>query len=382
MNIRVEELQGTFLVIKDYLGENEAISDLDKGLVDYMGLKEQLLLTYCINVVFYLYMKAMGKVVENHPLMKQLLQVRYLMERMVPLDKQYKEDLEDLVQRAVGREEGEEEEEEESGDGKGSNDQDAQEGDEEDEENDEEEDKEDVQSCDGEVQGEDENETEERRREEEGEFEQMTLTKRRRLAKKAKKGAAARLNNFEDIGDIEKLEAPRPSRPLGKASKEKSDYDDHGDGDAGASDEFMRMLMDAADEAPGGKGKRRPAPSGAMDLEDEPNIMEEFIDKKKAFLAHKAGKYVPEPRYGGREAEEVEAGSGKRAASYEIMKNKGLTPHRKKANRNPRVKKKQMYEKSVKARKGQVREVITGKAGSYGGETTGIKNITRSRKIY
>ena len=49
---------------------------------------------------------------------------------------------------------------------------------------------------------------------------------------------------------------------------------------------------------------------------------------------------------------------GKRAATWEIMKNKGLTPHRKKANRNPRVKKKEQYDKKVKARKGQVRDVL------------------------
>ena len=67
---------------------------------------------------------------------------------------------------------------------------------------------------------------------------------------------------------------------------------------------------------------------------------------------------------------------------YEIMKNRGLTPHRKKENRNPRVKKRHQYEKAIVRRKGQVREVIAGAAGSYGGELTGIKaNIARSRKI-
>ena len=72
----------------------------------------------------------------------------------------------------------------------------------------------------------------------------------------------------------------------------------------------------------------------------------------------------------------------KRAATYEILKNKGLTPHRKKENRNPRVKKRDKYEKALIAKKGQVREVITGEGGKYGGELTGIKaNNARSRKI-
>ena len=45
-------------------------------VVDYLEVKQQLLLTYCINVVFYLYMKAQGKSVANHPVMKQLLKLR------------------------------------------------------------------------------------------------------------------------------------------------------------------------------------------------------------------------------------------------------------------------------------------------------------------
>ncbi|RLN96613.1 hypothetical protein BBJ28_00013118 [Nothophytophthora sp. Chile5] len=73
---------------------------------------------------------------------------------------------------------------------------------------------------------------------------------------------------------------------------------------------------------------------------------------------------------------------GKRGASYQIMKNKGLKAHKSKLNRNPRVKKRMQYRKAVIRRKGQVRDVRVGEAGKYGGETTGIKsNLTRSRKI-
>ncbi|KAL4111363.1 hypothetical protein PRIC1_003043 [Phytophthora ramorum] len=73
---------------------------------------------------------------------------------------------------------------------------------------------------------------------------------------------------------------------------------------------------------------------------------------------------------------------GKRGASYQIMKNKGLKAHKSKLNRNPRVKKRLQYRKAVIRRKGQVRDVRVGEAGKYGGETTGIKsNLSRSRKI-
>ncbi|CAI5726429.1 unnamed protein product [Peronospora farinosa] len=82
------------------------------------------------------------------------------------------------------------------------------------------------------------------------------------------------------------------------------------------------------------------------------------------------------------EKSDEEGEAGKRGASYQIMKNKGLKAHKSKLNRNPRVKKRLQYRKAIIRRKGQVRDVRVGEAGKYGGETTGIKsNLTRSRKI-
>jgi U3 small nucleolar RNA-associated protein 3 len=70
----------------------------------------------------------------------------------------------------------------------------------------------------------------------------------------------------------------------------------------------------------------------------------------------------------------------KRAVSDEIMKNRGLVPHRKKSNRNARVKKREQYGKAVIKRKGAVQEVKSS-GGAYMGEATGIKSsVSRSRK--
>ena len=108
--------------------------------------------------------------------------------------------------------------------------------------------------------------------------------------------------------------------------------------------------------------------------------MEKFASVKQGFIAKKAMHYRPAPRFGGVE-QFVDEGE-KRGISYEMLKNKGLAPHRKKINRNPRVKKKIAYQKALVARKGQVREVITGMGDNYGGEATGIKsNISKSRRI-
>jgi U3 small nucleolar RNA-associated protein 3 len=143
---------------------------------------------------------------------------------------------------------------------------------------------------------------------------------------------------------------------------------------------------------PSSKRVRRRAPDESMDTGvdnsgdaaeedgDGAELYEAFVGAKQRYMAKKKLHYTPAPRYGGVE-QTVEDGA-KRGASYEIMKNKGLTPHRKKANRNPRVKKRQMYAKAVIARKGQVREVVAPASASYGGETTGIKaNLSKGRKI-
>ncbi|KAG6452800.1 hypothetical protein O3G_MSEX007790 [Manduca sexta] len=71
----------------------------------------------------------------------------------------------------------------------------------------------------------------------------------------------------------------------------------------------------------------------------------------------------------------------KREITYQIAKNKGLTPHRKKEQRNPRVKHKLKYRKAKIRRKGAIREPRT-EISRYGGESSGIKaNVKKSIKI-
>ncbi|XP_011166612.2 something about silencing protein 10 [Solenopsis invicta] len=62
----------------------------------------------------------------------------------------------------------------------------------------------------------------------------------------------------------------------------------------------------------------------------------------------------------------------KRAITYQIAKNRGLTPYRKKELRNPRVKHRNKYRKAKIRRKGAVREVRT-ELTRYSGEISGIK---------
>ncbi|KAK3997320.1 Sas10 C-terminal domain-containing protein [Cladorrhinum sp. PSN332] len=82
------------------------------------------------------------------------------------------------------------------------------------------------------------------------------------------------------------------------------------------------------------------------------------------------------------EAEEL-GPDGKRQITYQIQKNKGLTPHRKKAVRNPRVKKRIMFEDKKKKLR-SVKAVYKGGEGKggYQGELSGIKTgLVKSTKL-
>lgn len=103
-------------------------------------------------------------------------------------------------------------------------------------------------------------------------------------------------------------------------------------------------------------------------------------DDKKA----RADAYAAAAREGGKVDFQEEIGpDGKRAITYQIAKNKGLTPSRKKDDRNPRVKKRKKFD-DKKKKLSSIRQVYKGGEGrgGYGGELTGIKkNLVKSVKL-
>ena len=132
----------------------------------------------------------------------------------------------------------------------------------------------------------------------------------------------------------------------------------------------------AAAEA-GAEGRRRGSRA-------EPQRGEEDDFYRGAREASQAKKKAKKSKYAAPESHppvaEAEA-AGKRNISYEIEKNRGLTPHRSKALKNPRKKHRIKYGQAVVRRKGQVQEVRAQKE-TYGGEATGVRGkLTRSRKL-
>lgn len=74
---------------------------------------------------------------------------------------------------------------------------------------------------------------------------------------------------------------------------------------------------------------------------------------------------------------------GPRSVSRAILKNRGLTPHRSKSVRNPRVKKRQRYEKAKKRVSSQKAVYKGGIAatGRYDGEKTGITKVIKGVRL-
>lgn len=75
---------------------------------------------------------------------------------------------------------------------------------------------------------------------------------------------------------------------------------------------------------------------------------------------------------------------GPRSLTRAILTNKGLTPHRSKSVRNPRVKKRQKYEKAkrkLSSQKAVYKGGLASSAGRYEGEKSGISKVVKSIKL-
>ncbi|NWI38698.1 SAS10 protein, partial [Picathartes gymnocephalus] len=126
------------------------------------------------------------------------------------------------------------------------------------------------------------------------------------------------------------------------------------------------------------------AAAAAASSSDESELDEEaalkyyrMMEEKLALKRKRAGDDVLEEAA----VSEGEDPSKKRGVTYQMIKNKGLTPKRRKIDRNPRVKHREKFRRAKIRRKGQVREVRR-ELHRYAGELSGIRaGVKKSRKL-
>jgi hypothetical protein len=97
--IKLEDCVGKISSLKSYFEEISSTTSAGQGdeIVDFMVTKQQLLLSYCSNLMYYITRKLKGQSVSDHPIMQELLALRLTMEKMKPLDSKLKHQIDRLM---------------------------------------------------------------------------------------------------------------------------------------------------------------------------------------------------------------------------------------------------------------------------------------------
>lgn len=127
------------------------------------------------------------------------------------------------------------------------------------------------------------------------------------------------------------------------------------------------------------KTKPKAVKQTAADLAADPDFDEAALKNSKGMEGRQELKRKKEEN--STEEEALGEQNAKRAITYQIAKNRGLTPRRKKIDRNPRVKHREKFRRAKIRRRGQVREVRREEQ-RYSGELSGIRaGVKKSIKL-
>ncbi|KAH7913413.1 Sas10 C-terminal domain-containing protein [Hygrophoropsis aurantiaca] len=163
-------------------------------------------------------------------------------------------------------------------------------------------------------------------------------------------------------------------RKIGTLGKGGDDLDDvepelvNGESKAGNKKRRREAELDADADDAGGDG-----PDGYYELVKQ-RVAEKKMKKKADY---------EEAQLSAQSSFDPEDANGPRSITRAILKNKGLTPHRSKSVRNPRVKKRQKFEKAKKRVSSQkaVYKGGIGDVSKYSGETSGISKVVKSVRL-
>ena len=102
----LDEVRNTIEPLCRYVREGNMVT---KEGISYLDTKHLLMLSYCVNITFYMLLKAEGKPVNDHPVVLRLVEIRTYLEKLRPIDKKLKYQIDKLLKMAKDGVDGEEE---------------------------------------------------------------------------------------------------------------------------------------------------------------------------------------------------------------------------------------------------------------------------------
>ncbi|XP_071921746.1 LOW QUALITY PROTEIN: protein THALLO [Coffea arabica] len=110
LNSSAPELVGLLSELDDVLGQLENkvnpllsqirdVKNAIKGGMHYMEIKQQLLLSYCQAIAFYLLLKSEGQPVRDHPVISRLVEIKNLLDKMKELGDNLPPELQDILDK-------------------------------------------------------------------------------------------------------------------------------------------------------------------------------------------------------------------------------------------------------------------------------------------
>jgi U3 small nucleolar RNA-associated protein 3 len=198
----------------------------------------------------------------------------------------------------------------------------------------------------------------------------LPITRKDKKKMKGQTRFANELDNLGDFGDLTYLESLDKKRSL-KSIIGEGEGGFHDSKDIGGDEDVPRRQK---------KQKRsffEPINDGLTNFNEENEYYDEIKKKKEEAKKKRFDERKATMNCSLFDDEEMKQDM-RREINYDIMKNKGLTPHRKKEQRNPRVKHRMKYEKNMIKLK-SVKSILKDRSKPYAGEETGIKkNLARS----
>lgn len=113
---------------------------------------------------------------------------------------------------------------------------------------------------------------------------------------------------------------------------------------------------------------------------DDEEVMRKLLAKREKKESRKARKAAESKPHVYTFNDEIHA-DGKRKASSQIVKNRGLTRYRRREKKTPRTRNRLSYQKAIVRRKGAVREYSGTPQANYGGEASGINMSARKSSM-